>query len=121
MNDDELNELMGQRGGRAVTGLEHLRYALMGWVYEVYPEASAATLMLLFNDDRFIAVDAAIPGPRVKWAGFPRAPQARERIRAMIRDRHPDCIRAGAVFYLGGRRTGVLPIPLDDPPTGPAS
>lgn len=108
--DDGLNWF---RGSNAVTGLELLRYALMGWVYEVYPEATAATLMLLFEDDRFIALDAMIPGPRAKWSGFPRAPEARDRLRVMIQSRHPDCTRAGAVFYLDGKRTGVLPIPLE--------
>jgi hypothetical protein len=89
-----------------------LRQALRTWVDEVYPEATTATLVLILADGDQAAVPVADPWDRGRLFAGPRATAARARVAELVRRVYPEAARADVVFYLGGWRSGVLPLPL---------
>ncbi|WP_143393878.1 hypothetical protein [Fimbriiglobus ruber] len=97
---------------RPVSPLATVRMCLVAWMQEVFPEATSASAIVTWRTGGYTAVDVGPVPVRLRWPGFPRAVEARDRLRAAVRAAIPDCATIDVVFYVDDRRSGILPIPL---------
>lgn len=98
---------------RPSPGIGGLQHALLAWTYEVFPEATSASLVLSLDDEDFAAIRVQVPGVRPRWPGWPRAYQARQMIERLTVQLYPEAERATIILFVGDQRTGLVPILLD--------